>query len=75
MSTYDRVTHLTHYRMNVAITRAKDLLVIIGSAKLLQRDDYWNKFLQFAVRNKLYVSSLLPRISITLTITWQLRWT
>lgn len=41
--------------MNVAITRAKELLVIIGNGQFLQRDPYWRSYLQFAQRNKLYV--------------------
>jgi len=39
--------------MNVAITRAKELLVVVGNGALLQRDPYWKSFLQFSVRNKL----------------------
>lgn len=39
-------------RMNVAITRAMELLVVIGNAKVLKVDPYWKSFLQFAVRNK-----------------------
>jgi len=41
-------------RMNVAITRAKELLVVIGNGALLQRDPYWKAFLAFTIRNKLY---------------------
>jgi uncharacterized protein YcsI (UPF0317 family) len=40
--------------MNVAITRAKELLVIVGNANLLKSDPYWKSFLQFCLRNKLY---------------------
>lgn len=39
--------------MNVAITRAKELLVVVGNGALLQRDPYWKPFLAFAIRNKL----------------------
>lgn len=42
-------------RMNVSITRAKELLVVIGNAELMGQDPYWIHFLQFALRNKLYV--------------------
>lgn len=41
-------------RMNVAITRAKELMVVVGNGALLQRDPYWKSFLQFALRNGLY---------------------
>lgn len=41
--------------MNVAITRAKELLVIIGNGNLLKCDPYWKGFLQFVFRNDLYV--------------------
>jgi len=46
-------------RMNVAITRAKELLVVIGNGALLQRDPYWKAFLQFTLRNKLYMGPSL----------------
>jgi superfamily I DNA and/or RNA helicase len=39
--------------MNVAITRAKELLVVIGNAELLCGDPYWKGFLQFMLRHKL----------------------
>ncbi|KAH7877744.1 P-loop containing nucleoside triphosphate hydrolase protein [Lentinula edodes] len=42
-------------RMNVAIIRAKELLVIIGNGNVLKYDPYWKGFLQFALRNALYV--------------------
>ncbi|KAG6812687.1 hypothetical protein H0H92_001316 [Tricholoma furcatifolium] len=42
-------------RMNVAITRAKELLVVIGNGAILKRDPYWKGFLEFTIRNQLYV--------------------
>ncbi|KAJ6524568.1 P-loop containing nucleoside triphosphate hydrolase protein [Mycena capillaripes] len=42
-------------RMNVAITRAKELLVVIGNGAILQQDPFWRSFLQFTLRNKLYI--------------------
>lgn len=40
--------------MNVAITRAKELLIVIGNGALLsEQDPYWMSFLQFTLRNKL----------------------
>lgn len=47
------------YRMNVAITRAKELLVVIGNPRRLQEDPYWKSYLQFALRNNLSVVVLL----------------
>ena len=41
-------------RMNVAITRAKELLIVVGNANLLKGDPYWNGFLQIMLRNNLY---------------------
>ncbi|KAF8064102.1 P-loop containing nucleoside triphosphate hydrolase protein [Lyophyllum atratum] len=46
-------------RMNVAITRAKELLVVIGNGSVLKRDPYWKGFLEFSLRNKLYVGPAL----------------
>jgi superfamily I DNA and/or RNA helicase len=40
-------------RMNVAITRARELLVIIGNGVMLMKDPYWKSYLQFTMRNKL----------------------
>ncbi|KAG6902934.1 hypothetical protein C0995_009326 [Termitomyces sp. Mi166 len=40
-------------RMNVAITRAKELLVVVGNGHILKQDSYWKGFLEFAIRNKL----------------------
>ncbi|TFK71577.1 P-loop containing nucleoside triphosphate hydrolase protein, partial [Pluteus cervinus] len=42
-------------RMNVAITRARELLIVVGNGKLLSSDPYWKSFIQFTIRNKLYV--------------------
>ncbi|KAJ7146052.1 P-loop containing nucleoside triphosphate hydrolase protein [Mycena epipterygia] len=46
-------------RMNVAITRAKELLIVIGNAAILQQDPFWRSFLQFMLRNKLYSGPVL----------------
>lgn len=42
-------------RFNVAITRAKELLVIIGNANLLKGDAHWRGLLQTMQRHNLYV--------------------
>ena len=41
-------------RFNVAITRAKELLIVVGNANLLKGDPFWNGFLQVMLRNGLY---------------------
>lgn len=47
--------------MNVAITRAKELLIVIGNPTLLKRDPYWHSFLQFVKRHNLFVSVMFRR--------------
>jgi len=55
-------------RMNVAITRAKELLVVIGNAVMLSKHDpYWKALLQFALRHKLYVLFLSKTMMRVLT--------
>ncbi|KAL0579214.1 adenylosuccinase ade13 [Marasmius crinis-equi] len=54
-------------RMNVAITRAKELLVVVGNGGLLSRDPYWKGFLQFAIRNNLYVG---PELKVEMDGAW-----
>lgn len=39
----------------MSITRARELLVIIGSAEILARDPSWRGLLHFALRNGLSV--------------------
>jgi len=49
-------TYLEHRcRMNVAITRAKELLIVVGNGSVLRQDPYWKGFLLFTIRNKLFV--------------------
>lgn len=53
--------------MNVGITRAKELLVVVGNGNILKRDPYWKGFLGFVLRNRLYVFFVLcfhPMISV-----------
>ncbi|KAF9265127.1 P-loop containing nucleoside triphosphate hydrolase protein [Marasmius fiardii PR-910] len=54
-------------RMNVAITRARELLVVVGNGALLNLDPYWKGFLQFAIRNRLYVG---PDLQIEMDGAW-----
>jgi len=42
-------------RMNVAISRARSLLIIVGNARLLYSNDpYWKKFLEHCFNNNLF---------------------
>merc|ERR1712150_90536 len=34
-----------HRRMNVALTRAKYVLIVFGNKNLLKNDQYWNEFI------------------------------
>lgn len=43
-------------RMNVAMTRAKEKLVIIGDSATIGNDSFYNKFLSFAEENNFYKS-------------------
>ena len=46
-------------RLNVALTRAKSLLIIIGNAATLQRCQIWNKFVSFCFKNRAVVGDAL----------------
>lgn len=41
-------------RFNVAITRAKALLICIGNPYMLSKDEHWNRFLQYCRQNGAY---------------------
>lgn len=51
-------------RMNVAITRAREVLVVVGNGELLSKDPYWKSFLQFTLRHKLCVLPCLPLLNL-----------
>ncbi|KAK9434253.1 P-loop containing nucleoside triphosphate hydrolase protein [Lipomyces doorenjongii] len=55
-SDYQKGMGLIHEakRFNVAITRAKELLVVIGNSDILQRDGNWRALLSFCYRNSLF---------------------
>ena len=42
-------------RFNVAVTRAKQALVVVGNPYVLKKDECWNTFLGYCVRNELVV--------------------
>lgn len=43
-------------RFNVALTRAKDLLIIVGNPSILCEDEYWNTLCKYCERNNAYVT-------------------
>eukprot|EP01018_Ginkgo_biloba_P007019 Gb_02746 [translate_table: standard] len=47
-------------RFNVAITRAKSLLVVVGNPHILCKDKCWNELLQHCVCHKSYLGCSLP---------------
>ena len=48
-------------RINVALTRARFLLIVVGNAYTLGSNEIWHKFLDFAVLHKGYLS--VPSLS------------
>lgn len=38
-------------RLNVALTRAQSLLIIIGNSQTLQKSKIWNKFIEYCHSN------------------------
>ena len=40
-----------YQRFNVAITRAKELLIVIGNSKFLRKDENWKTLINYAQRN------------------------
>ncbi|KAF2258007.1 P-loop containing nucleoside triphosphate hydrolase protein [Lojkania enalia] len=40
-------------KMNVAVTRAKEALIVIGSPEVLARDEWWKEWVSFCSRNGL----------------------
>ncbi|KAK2998741.1 hypothetical protein RJ639_024663 [Escallonia herrerae] len=47
-------------RFNVAITRARSLLVIVGNPHIVSKDPYWHKLLWYCADNKSYQGCPLP---------------
>uniref|UniRef100_A0A1B6MT70 RNA helicase n=1 Tax=Graphocephala atropunctata TaxID=36148 RepID=A0A1B6MT70_9HEMI len=51
-------------RLNVAVSRARAVLVVIGNPHLLARDHYWRTVLTCCVRNRAYTGCDLPDLGI-----------
>ncbi|KAI3770867.1 hypothetical protein L6452_02015 [Arctium lappa] len=47
-------------RFNVAITRARSLLIVIGNPHIICKDEHWNKFLWHCADNDSYKGCFLP---------------
>lgn len=47
-------------RFNVAITRARSLLILIGNPHIICKDKHWNKFLWYCSNNGAYQGCFLP---------------
>lgn len=43
-------------RMNVAISRARSLLIVFGKAELLKSNEKWKQLIDFSVQNGTFVS-------------------
>ncbi|KAJ0023976.1 hypothetical protein NQD34_003875 [Periophthalmus magnuspinnatus] len=41
-------------RFNVAVTRARSLLIVVGNPVILNKDPTWNKFISYCVNEKAY---------------------
>lgn len=61
---FDKVHYLgflsNSRRFNVAITRAKSLLIVTGNPHILCKDPYWNKLLWYCVDKGSYKGCFLP---------------
>lgn len=47
-------------RFNVAITRARSLLILVGNPHIISKDEYWNKLLWYCSDNESYTGCFLP---------------
>jgi putative helicase MOV10L1 len=55
-------------RLNVALTRARALLIILGNPHLLARDPYWRSVLNYCVKHGGYTGCDLPIDYSSLTL-------
>lgn len=62
--TADRASHLglihEKRRINVALTRAKELLLVIGHPHLMRQDESWRSWLAFCERHGTYTGYRIP---------------
>lgn len=48
-------------RLNVSLTRAKSLLIIVGNPHLLSQDVYWRHVLKYCIEHECYIGCDLPK--------------
>lgn len=51
-------------RFNVATTRAKELLVVVGDVRVLYTDPYWRAYIRLAIRRKGYEGPSLVELGL-----------
>ncbi|CAH0546603.1 unnamed protein product [Brassicogethes aeneus] len=70
LQNFDQKFHLGFLRnpkrFNVAITRAKALLVVVGNSRVLEQDVNWKKLLDHCMKNKSVIGHIKPSAAYTL---------
>lgn len=51
-------------RFNVAITRARALLIVLGNPHLLSTDFYWRELIKYCLEARTYIGCDIPEILI-----------
>lgn len=54
-------------RFNVALTRAKCLLIVVGDPDILATDNNWRKFLDFCLDKNCCIGAPIPKVFLKST--------